>query len=98
MSVRFFWFSMVLPKMALFIGLKKSFSKGLAALALLGAEPDIWLQPCRLGEVEDAMDSRQLHPKICALLKIAVVDDVFGLVSEVRHELRGRAADAELIV
>ena len=67
-------------------------------LALLGVEPNIWLEPCQLGEGEDAMDSRQLHPEIYALLKITVVDDVFGLVAEVRHELRGRATDAELIV
>ena len=67
-------------------------------LALLGVEPNIWLEPCRLGEGEDATDYRQLHPESYALLKIAVVDDVFGLVSEVRHELRGRAADANLIV
>ena len=32
------------------------------SLALLGVKPDIWLQPCRLEEGDDAMDSRQLHP------------------------------------
>ena len=50
------------------------------SLALLGVEPGIWLEPCRLGEGENAMESGQLHPQIYALLKVAVVNDVYGLV------------------
>ena len=50
------------------------------SLALLGVEADIWLEPCRLGEGENAVECGQLHPQIYALLKVAVVNDVSGLV------------------
>ena len=50
------------------------------SLALLGVEADIWLELCRLGEGENAVECGQLHPQIYALLKVAVVNDVSGLV------------------
>ena len=51
------------------------------SLALLGVEADIiWLEPCRLGEGENAVECGQLHSQIYALLKVAVVNDVSGLV------------------
>ena len=50
------------------------------SLALLSVEADIWLEPCRLGEGENAVECGQLHPQIYALLKVAVVNDVSGLV------------------
>ena len=50
------------------------------SLALLGVEPDMWLEPCRLEEGENAMESGQLQYQIYALLKVAMVNDVSGLV------------------
>ena len=34
------------------------------SLALLGVEPDVRLEPCRLGEGENAVECGQLHPQI----------------------------------
>src|SRR5436190_24239651 len=81
-------FSIVLPKILLFMSLKKSFSKSFFALARRAVFYFyIWLHSGRLIKLNSLINMFQYHSLTNIVLEISVVDDIFIFIEKIRDEL-----------
>ena len=49
--------------------------------------PDIWLHPGGFIEFQDSMDFLEFHSKRKVELEIPVIQNIFSLIHEIRHQL-----------
>ena len=71
-----------LPKDGIVEKLEKVLLKRVDRLfPLFGIEFNVWLEPCRLCEGQDAVDGCQLHTEAEALLQIAIVQHIVRLIA-----------------